>query len=304
MIEDQLPDTYNGPGGNGTGATATSYDPYARIRQIYSDITGGKYTPTNADLSQWGTDINSDYESKIRSAVSDWWKNYAPPTAPPPSTTTPPPTTTGGGTGGGVTQGLPNPFGSTFTPPPTVNLGGQPGIEYIPPTPQVPNAPTPNLPTFKTPDPFKAPSMADVLNEPGYQFSRDQGLGAINNSRAAQGLWGTGATGKVLEQYAGDLAATHYNDMYNRALNTYTTNVGTQNVLPYQYNYQRALDLNSPETATWNARNNMNTLGYQTQSAAGQHANDMNYLNAYNKWVEDFNQKYRTGNFLFNVNNA
>lgn len=207
-------------------------------------------------------------------------------------------TATFGGTGGPTGGPLPSPFTSNFTAPGMVNLGGPAGIPYIPQTPQF-NAPAyRQAPAFQGPAPFQAPSMQDVLSDPGYQFPLTQGLGAYSNNRAAQGLWGTGATGKGLQDYSQNYANQFYGNIYNRDLNTYqtnfknaidsyTTNYGTQYADPNAYNYKAAQDAFAPQI-----------LGYQTQAAAGQHQSDLDYSHAYQHWLDEFDQKYKTGSFL------
>lgn len=212
--------------------------------------------------------------------------------------------TGGGGGNGGGGNGLPSPFTSPFTPPAPVNLGGPAGIPYIPPTPQF-NAPGyKQAPAFQAPSPFQAPSMQDVLNDPGYQFPLSQGLGAMSNSKAAQGLWGTGATGKAFNDYAQNYANQFYGNIYNRDLNTYqtnyanslnayNTNYGTQYKDPNTYDYTAALASFAPQMT-----------GYETQAAAGQHQNDLNYSNAYQQWLDNYNQKLGTAKFLFDTTQA
>lgn len=81
-------------GDNGGYQPAPSGDPYGKVRSIYQQITGGSYNPSQQDVSQWGSNIDSAYENKIRGAVSNWWTDYQrqqkPPAAPPPTTPPPP----------------------------------------------------------------------------------------------------------------------------------------------------------------------------------------------------------------------
>jgi len=71
---------------------------------------------------------------------------------------------------------------------------------------------------------FTAPSTADALNAPGYQFTQTQGLKAVQNSAAARGLGVSGAAMKGAANYATGLADSTYNDVFNRALQTFNTN--------------------------------------------------------------------------------
>lgn len=64
----------------------------------------------------------------------------------------------------------------------------------------------------------KAFSPADLQNEPGYQFTKDQGTQALNNSLAAGGLLGSGAAIKGGQQFAQGLADTTYGNAFGRDL--------------------------------------------------------------------------------------
>lgn len=76
---------------------------------------------------------------------------------------------------------------------------------------------------------FKAPSMQDALNDPGYAFQLQQGTDAINKDAALKGTLFSGNTGTALQQYGQGLASTTYGNVYNRALNSYLTNQNTFN---------------------------------------------------------------------------
>lgn len=71
---------------------------------------------------------------------------------------------------------------------------------------------------------FQAPTLAQVENTPGYQFTLQQGTNAINQNAAANGTLLSGNTGKALEDYGQGLASTTYQQDYQNALNTYMTN--------------------------------------------------------------------------------
>lgn len=74
---------------------------------------------------------------------------------------------------------------------------------------------------------FNAPTIQQAEQQPGYQFTLQQGEQALQNSAAARGgLLDTG-TAKNLENYAQGLATTNYNNVYNQALQTYGTNYNT-----------------------------------------------------------------------------
>jgi len=62
----------------------------------------------------------------------------------------------------------------------------------------------------------KAFNMSDFYNDPGYQFTQQQGQNAINNSAAARGGLLSGAAAKGLASYNTGLANQTYNDAWNR----------------------------------------------------------------------------------------
>ncbi|CAG9256005.1 hypothetical protein [Paraburkholderia caribensis] len=74
---------------------------------------------------------------------------------------------------------------------------------------------------------FSAPTAAQAAATPGYQFTLDNGLKAVQNSASARGLGASGAALKGASTYATGLADATYGDTYNRALQTFTTNQNT-----------------------------------------------------------------------------
>jgi hypothetical protein len=71
---------------------------------------------------------------------------------------------------------------------------------------------------------FSAPTAAEAEATPGYQFSLNQGMQALQRSAAAGGSLQGGGTLKAITQYAQGLADTNYQNVYNNALNTFGTN--------------------------------------------------------------------------------
>jgi hypothetical protein len=138
------------------------------------------------------------------------------------------------------------PFSETFTPP-----SG--------------NAPLPAIPGYA---PFQAPTVADALNDPGYQFTQQQGQAALQNWAAAKGTLNDSETADALIGYGQGLASTQYGNVYNRAAQTYNTNLG-------------------PQLAQWNAQIGQNNLGYS---------------NAWTQFLQDYNQYLNR--FNTTVNNA
>jgi hypothetical protein len=71
---------------------------------------------------------------------------------------------------------------------------------------------------------FSAPTADQAAQTPGYQFTLQQGLKSVQNGAAARGLGTSGAALKGASNYATGLADSTYNDVFNRALQTFNTN--------------------------------------------------------------------------------
>ena len=63
-----------------------------------------------------------------------------------------------------------------------------------------------------------APTMEQLEATPGYQFARNQGLGAMTNSAAAKGLGMSGNLVRGLGEYATGFASQTFNDQLNNYL--------------------------------------------------------------------------------------
>jgi len=68
---------------------------------------------------------------------------------------------------------------------------------------------------------------SNLTQTPGYQFTLQQGLNAVNNATSATGQTGSGAQAKGLANYATGLAQNTYNQQYQNALTTYQQNAST-----------------------------------------------------------------------------
>lgn len=102
---------------------------------------------------------------------------------------------------------------------PTADFSASP---YTGPTsPSYPTAPQFNFPGFS------APTGANEQNDPGYAFRLAQGEGALQNSAAAQGILNTGGTLEGILNYGQNYASSEYQNVYNRALQSYGANLGT-----------------------------------------------------------------------------
>lgn len=79
------------------------------------------------------------------------------------------------------------------------------------------------------PSQFTAPTGLTEQNDPGYQARLALGTQAMQQSAAARGSLLTGGTAQALDQLGQDYASNEYNNVYNRALNTYATNYNAYN---------------------------------------------------------------------------
>ena len=70
------------------------------------------------------------------------------------------------------------------------------------------------------------PTMAQLEQTPGYQFTLTQGLQGVQNSAAARGLGVSGAALRGAADYTTGLASNTYQQQFGNALQTYSTNLG------------------------------------------------------------------------------
>jgi hypothetical protein len=71
------------------------------------------------------------------------------------------------------------------------------------------------------------PTMQQLEQTPGYQFTQQQGNKALDNAMAAKGLSLSGAQLKGLDQYNTGLASQTFQQQYENALKNFQTNYGT-----------------------------------------------------------------------------
>jgi hypothetical protein len=70
------------------------------------------------------------------------------------------------------------------------------------------------------------PTMQQLEQTPGYQFTQQQGNKALDNAMAAKGLSLSGAQLKGLDQYNTGLASQTFQQQYQNALQNFNTNYG------------------------------------------------------------------------------
>jgi hypothetical protein len=190
-------------------------------------------------------------------------------------------------TGGGVVAPPAGGGGDVWSQPAPLDVGGGvKGLPYLPATPEFTAPKFEKPPAFSYAD-FVNPTAADVYNDPGFQFRRDEGANALLRSKAAQGTLNTGGALsdflKLNQSFANqeygsvwDRAANAYSMNRQNALSNYNTNYGTQTKDPYQFNYQASLDEFAPKMAA-----------YGIQAQAGQRANELNQSYSWQRWLED-----------------
>lgn len=113
---------------------------------------------------------------------------------------------------------------------------------------------------------FQAPTAEQAAQTPGYQFEKQQGEQALNNSAASRGGLLSEGTAKNLDAYGTGLAASNYSDVYNRAMQEYQNryNIFQQN---------QANKFNRYATIAGLGQTAAGQLGAQGQAAAGNVAN-------------------------------
>lgn len=142
-------------------------------------------------------------------------------------------------------EDLTTPFGRTYQAPADLNLGGTKGLSYIP-----------DVPEFR----FKAPTIEEAMNDPGYQFGLNQSLDAMQHSAAARGTLTDSGTVKSLGDYARNAATQQYNQVYGRRLG-------------------EAQSEFAPVMTGWS-----------TLASAGQRQNELNNANAWQQFLQSWAQ--------------
>jgi hypothetical protein len=121
--------------------------------------------------------------------------------------------------------------------------------------PAVPTAPGPF--TGK----FSAPTLEEARATPGYEFTREQGTRGILQGAAATGGAISGGTLKALDNYNTGLADTTYNDVFNRALQTYGAGI---------QGYQTNLQDYASQLAAYQTAQSAQAQGFQQEAFPAQ----------------------------------
>lgn len=145
---------------------------------------------------------------------------------------------TGGGGAGTVTGGA----GADLLVPGANAAGGYaPNVQPANPLNAYLTAPYKPMADFN-------PTIESLEKTPGYQFIKDQGLKATQNSYAAKGLGSSGAAAKGAAQFATDLAGTTYQTQFDNYLRQYQ-----QQFSNYQNQNQQIYNMLSGQVATGQA---------------------------------------------------
>lgn len=113
---------------------------------------------------------------------------------------------------------------------------------------------------------FSAPTDITEQNDPGYQARLKLGTDTLQHSAAARGSLLTGGTAKALDTYAQDYASNEYGNVYNRAFNTFTSNLN-------QYNQNQSNQFNRLAALAGVGQQAASTLGYLGEGTANSVAN-------------------------------
>jgi hypothetical protein len=173
------------------------------------------------------------------------------------------------------------------------------------------NYPQFNAPQFNAPAPFSydpfsyesfsAPTIEQAQKEPGFEYAMQQGLKALENSRAYQGTYRSGATIKGLNDYARNMANQNYDrvyersaDMYDRnranAFGTYSTNRNNA-AEDYSRNYGISRDVFDR-----NYQGAKDTYSGQAREA------ELNFGNQWDQYVYENDDAFRRWQAMLNAN--
>lgn len=204
------------------------------------------------------------------------------------------------GSGGGWTPGsgwTPSTTGTPSGGPSggSTPTGGGPGMfnpgSWAPPG-------YPALPALDLPK-FQAPSAEQALNDPGYQFRVQQGLGALTNSQAAKGVVRSGMSLKDLIDYGQNAGSQEYQNVWNRDYNAW--NAGNQNATTqYALNTARQNQIYAPQLLGW--QTGIQQANTNADRATGLTQQD--YQNQWNQYLQQFLQSQWNQQFPFTVLNS
>jgi hypothetical protein len=145
---------------------------------------------------------------------------------------------------------------------------------------------------------FKAPGMADMTNDPGFQTRLEAGQQILERGAAAKGRVLSGGSTRELTRYGQDYGSNEYDKIYQRSLNEYMNRFNIQNSNnTNDFNREAAIAGVGQQTATTlGAQGNQTaaTINNTLMSAAaqqGQYAENAGqarasgYINGANAWM-------------------
>ncbi len=173
---------------------------------------------------------------------------------------------------------------------------------FTPPTYQGPGAYNPGQ--YQAPQPFsyqdfQAPTLEQAQSQPGYQFARDQGQKALENSAAARGMLRSGGTLKDLFSWGDQFAQQNYGNVFNQnaqvyntnrqnAADNYNTNVANQ-LSAYGVNNQAGLGAYNANLTGANQNFQNNFQGAAAQFNPQFQAAQLQFSDLYNRWRDRLN---------------
>ena len=121
-------------------------------------------------------------------------------------------------------------------------------------------------------EPFVAPTPESLLDDPGYQFRRSEGLRSVLHSAASRGLSRGGSALKALDRYGQGHASDEYDRVFGRSVTTH--GLGRQTALDeYGAGRQEALDQYTSDVGAHGRA--VTTHGLGRQSALDQYTSDV-----------------------------
>lgn len=132
-------------------------------------------------------------------------------------------------------------------------------------------------PAYQPPPQFQAPTMDQAMADPGYQFSLNQGVKALEGSAAARGTARTGGALKDIMAFGQGAAAQQYDKVYGRAANEYAQN------------YQIGRDAWRDNDAQRSGAFDRNYRGQQDQFNARFRGQELRFSDLYNRWNTNVN---------------
>jgi hypothetical protein len=204
------------------------------------------------------------------------------------------------------------PWGGHFTAPTPTALPTAPTFtapSYTPPPAFSYDASTPGYvapPTY-TPPPafsygdfsygdFKAPTVEEALNDPGYKFRLQQGQQALENAASAKGVLNDSGTAKALIDYGQNAASQEYANVWNRAMGAYTTGRDTAAGI-YNTNRGNAADIYNTNYRT--QYTDPYNVGVNASTTARQNARDIYALNYQTQYQDPYAASYQAAKDQF-----